>query len=180
MYKLSPYVWTEAGGYGMLLRVVNVDRDPAKKIARVHSGSSSDGVHFVLAAAPVIAPSTDPAGADSGGCEDPTLARVGETYYAYYTGWNERRKEGSLLLAAGTGLRNLVKRGVALASSADARNPKEATIVRAEDGRWLLFFEFARANRSWIGVADPTTWPGRGAYCRSRSNPETAPGTGGT
>jgi len=154
MYKLSPYVWTEAGSYGMLLRVVNVDRDPAKKVARVHSGASPDGVHFVLDAAPVIAPSADPAGADSGGCEDPTVARVGDTYYVYYTGWNERRKEGTLLLAAGTGLRDLAKRGVALASTAEVRNPKEATIVRTEDGRWLLFFEFGREDRSWIGVAE--------------------------
>jgi predicted GH43/DUF377 family glycosyl hydrolase len=138
----------------MLLRVVNDDPDPSKKVARVHAGSSRDGVHFVLGAAPVIAPAADPAGADSGGCEDPTLARVGETSYVYYTGWNERRKEGSLLLAAGTGLRDLQKRGVALPSSAEARNPKEATIVRAADGRWLLFFEFAREDRSWIGVAE--------------------------
>jgi predicted GH43/DUF377 family glycosyl hydrolase len=48
----------------------------------------------------------------------------------------------------------LAKRGIALPSTDAVRNPKEATIVRAIDGRWLLFFEFARDDRSRIGVAE--------------------------
>ena len=154
MYKLSPYVWHEADGYHLFLRVVNADRDAAKKVARVHGGRSADGLQFALDAEPAVAPSSDAADADSGGCEDPTVARVGETYYVYYTGWNERRKEGTLLLASGYDLSDLAKRGVALASTAEVRNPKEATIVQTQDGRWLLFFEFAREDRSWIGVAE--------------------------
>ena len=154
MYKLSPYVWREAEDCRLFLRVVNADADPAKKVARIHAGRSADGLHFALDPTPAIVPATDPAAADSGGCEDPTVARVGETYYVYYSGWNEHRKEGSLMLAAGPDLHGLAKRGVALASTAAVRNPKEATIVRAADGRWLLFFEFARENRSWIGVAE--------------------------
>lgn len=46
-----------------------------------------------------IAPGPDEDDLD--GCEDPTLAIVDATHYVYYTGWNERRKRGELLLAAG-------------------------------------------------------------------------------
>jgi hypothetical protein len=34
------------------------------------------------------------------------------------------------------------------------RDDEMSTIVRAMDGRWLLFFEFARDDRSRIGVAE--------------------------
>jgi beta-1,2-mannobiose phosphorylase / 1,2-beta-oligomannan phosphorylase len=156
MYKLSPYVWSSSEGYQLLLRVVNVDRDPAKKVARIHAGRSRDGVRFELDDVAVVSPSPDPAEPDSGGCEDPTVACVDEKYYVYYTGWNELRKEGTLLLATGNDvlLHDLVKSGVAVASSDNVRNPKEATIVRAADGGWLLFMEFARGGRSRIGVAE--------------------------
>lgn len=48
MYKLSPYVWSDADGYGLLLRVVNADRDATKKVARIHAGRSQDGLRFAL------------------------------------------------------------------------------------------------------------------------------------
>jgi predicted GH43/DUF377 family glycosyl hydrolase len=160
MYKLSPYVWPDRGDYALLLRVVNADRDGTKKVARIHAGGSRDGVRFVLEDEAVIAPSEEASDADSGGCEDPTLAFVAGRYYVYYTGWNQHRKVGTLLLATGTKLSCLAKRGVALPSTDAVRNPKEATIVRASDGRWLLFFEFARDDRSRIGVAEAGTVEG--------------------
>lgn len=159
MYKLSPFVWRATTAYGLMLRVVNVDSDPSRKVARIHAGHSSDGLRFVVDESPVIAPAPDIADADSGGCEDPTLAYVGGTYYVYYTGWNESRKSGKLLLADGPDPRRLVKRNVALEASDGFGNPKEATIVQAPD-RWLLFFEFARDDRSWIGVAESTSVAG--------------------
>jgi predicted GH43/DUF377 family glycosyl hydrolase len=155
MYKLSPFVWREGDALGMLLRVVNRRADASQKRARIHHGRSQDGLHFVLGDVPVIAPGPldDPDSYDSGGCEDPTLARAGDTSYVYYTGWNELRKRGELLLATGPDLEHLTKRGIALASSERALNPKEAEIVRARDGSWRLFFEFAHEGRSKIGIA---------------------------
>src|SRR5271166_4577379 len=154
MYKLSPFVWRGAGGFELLLRVVNYSEDPSQKIARIHYGTSSDGLRFMLGDEPVIAPGRDvPNSYDSGGCEDPTLAEAEGTYYVYYSGWNEHEKRGELLLASGPDLEHLEKRGIALGSSEAARNPKEATIVRVADGSWRLFFEFAHEDRSKIGIA---------------------------
>ncbi|MGH7706783.1 MAG: hypothetical protein ACREM6_02465 [Vulcanimicrobiaceae bacterium] len=154
MYKLSPFVWRGSGGCELLLRVVNYSDDPSQKVARIHYGSSDDGLHFALDETPAIAPGADvPDSYDSGGCEDPTIALVDATYYVYYSGWNEHLKRGELLLASGPDLRQLAKRGIALASSAQVRNPKEATIVRVADGSWRLFFEYAEDQRSKIGLA---------------------------
>ncbi|GAC1310374.1 MAG: glycoside hydrolase family 130 protein [Vulcanimicrobiaceae bacterium] len=154
MYKLSPFVWRERDRFEMLLRVVNRSEIASEKVARIHRGRSADGLHFVLDPVPVIAPGDDvPDALDSGGCEDPSVARVDGRYYVYYTGWNEHLKRGELLLASGPDLEKLEKRGIALASTAAERNPKEAEIVRAVDGSWRLFFEYAHEDRSKIGIA---------------------------
>ncbi len=154
MYKLSPFVWRDAVRYNLLLRVVNHSDTPSEKVARIHYGSSTDGLVFTLDEKAVLQPGLDMSNSyDSGGCEDPTVAWLGGTYYVYYSGWNQHLGRGELLLAAGSEIRHLQKRGLALQSSAQITNPKEATIVRAADGSWRLFFEFARDNQSCIGLA---------------------------
>jgi predicted GH43/DUF377 family glycosyl hydrolase len=154
MYKLSPCVWQENGRFELLLRVVNRSENPAEKIARIHHGSSEDGLRFVLDDTPALAPGPDVPGAyDSGGCEDPTVARVAGIYYVYYTGWNEHLKRGELLLATGPDVNHLRKKGIALESSGQIINPKEATIVQAPDDTWRLFFEYANEGKSKIGLA---------------------------
>jgi predicted GH43/DUF377 family glycosyl hydrolase len=154
MYKLSPFVWREDEHFELLLRVVNYSENPHEKVARIHRGLSLDGLSFALGARPVIPPGDDvPGSFDSGGCEDPTVARVDGKYFVYYTGWNEHIKRGELLLATGASLEHLEKRGIALASTPDLQNPKEAEIVQAADGSWRLFFEYAHDDRSKIGVA---------------------------
>jgi predicted GH43/DUF377 family glycosyl hydrolase len=152
MYKLSPFVWREGNYFELLLRVVNYSDNPSEKVARIHRGISRDGLNFVLGTHPVIAPGAADS-YDGGGCEDPTVAYVDGTYYVYYTGWNERTRRGELLLASGDSLERLEKRGIALPSTTDVMNPKEAEIVRADDGSWRLFFEYAHDDRSKIGVA---------------------------
>ncbi|MBC5823533.1 MAG: hypothetical protein GIW99_07470 [Candidatus Eremiobacteraeota bacterium] len=153
MYTLSPFVWREGAGaeYNLLVRAVPHSDIPAEKIARVHYGVSSDGLHFKMSDRPAIAPG--PGDDDKDGCEDPTLAIVDETYYVYYTGWNETSKRGQLLLASGPAPEKLRKRGVALPWTPEAENPKEATIVQAGDGSWRLFFEYAAGGASKIGIA---------------------------
>ncbi|MFN2461814.1 MAG: hypothetical protein ABR591_14230 [Candidatus Velthaea sp.] len=154
MYKLSPFVWREDDRFELLLRVVNYSDNPAEKVARIHRGVSLDGVHFALGPHPVIPPGEDvPGSYDSGGCEDPTVAFVDGSYYVYYTGWNEHIKRGELLLASGSSLERLEKRGIALPSTPTETNPKEAEIVLADDGTWRLFFEYAQEGRSKIGIA---------------------------
>ena len=150
MYHLSPYVWRENGRYAMLVRVVNRSEVAAEKVARIHYGRSDDGLHFSIDDEPVIAPGPQPE--DRDGCEDPTVYQEGGEYYVYYTGWNETRKEANLLWAVGDDARALTKRGVAIPSTPQVRNPKEATLQYSPSG-WRLFFEYSRENRSWIGLA---------------------------
>lgn len=151
MYVLSPFVWRQGPQYGLLLRAVNRSTIAAEKVARVYYGHSDDGLHFSMGDEPVIAPG--PGDDDKDGCEDPTLAIVDGTCYVYYTGWNQTFKRGQLLLAAGPDVEHLKKRGVALASKPQCENPKEATIVPVADGTWRLFFEYASAGASKIGIA---------------------------
>jgi len=150
MYHLSPYVWPDKDRYVMLVRVVNRSEVAAEKVARIHFGSSDDGLHFSIGDEPVLAPGPQPE--DRNGCEDPTVYQEDGKYFVYYTGWNETRKEANLLWATGNDARALTKRGVAIASTPRIRNPKEATIQRNASG-WRLFFEYSRENRSWIGLA---------------------------
>ncbi len=151
MYTLSPFVWRQSSQYGLLLRAVNRSTIPAEKVARIYYGVSRDGLRFIMDDQPVIAPGPDEN--DKDGCEDPTLAVVDATYYVYYTGWNQTFKRGQLLLAAGPDIEHLEKRGVALSSRPQCENPKEATIVPVADGTWRLFFEYAFAGASKIGIA---------------------------
>jgi predicted GH43/DUF377 family glycosyl hydrolase len=154
MYKLSPFVWREDDHFELLLRVVNHSDDPSEKVARIHRGSSLDGLRFELGPQPVIPPGDDvPGSYDSGGCEDPTVAWVDGRYYVYYTGWNEHLKRGELLLASGPALDQLEKSGIAMPSTPTHRNPKEAEITKGADGTWRLFFEYAHEDRSKIGLA---------------------------
>lgn len=150
MYALSPFVWEEGGGYSVLLRIVPDEPNPADKIARIHYGRSEDGLHFVVDDDPAIAPGPDPD--DLHGCEDPTVISCPDGYYVFYTGWNEDRKEGKLMLASGPNVWRLQKHGPVLESS-EHRNPKEATVVQTREGDWRMFFEFAEGGASTIGVA---------------------------
>lgn len=149
-YILSPFVWKEGNAYQLLMRMVNRSQVAAEKVARIHYGRGFSKKHFVLEAIPVVKPGP---GEDRDGSEDPTLAKIGDTYYVYYSGWNQEALEVCLLLATGSDLRRLQKRGTVLPKSERFRNTKEATIVRCADKTWRLFFEFAEDDKSKIGVA---------------------------
>lgn len=152
MYTLSPFVWKDSEQWEMLVRAVpHLDDTPALKIACAYYGVSADGLHFEMDDTPAIA--AGPEADDRDGCEDPTVVICDKTYYVYYSGWNQEKKQGKLLLASGPDPRHLTKRGVSLASSPEAENPKEATIVSVPDGTWRLFFEYASGGASKIGIA---------------------------
>ncbi len=152
MYHLSPCVWRDSEGYGLLLRAVpRRDDKPALKISRIYAGRSRDGLRFAMGDYPVIAPG--PEVYDVDGCEDPTLAVVDGTCFVYYSGWNETKKMGLLLLASGPDCGHLEKQGVRLTPMPGSANPKEATILPLTDGTWRLLFEYAADGASKIGVA---------------------------
>ena len=150
-YQLSPFVWHTAGGFEVMLRAVPFSDDAAQKIARIYHGRSEDGLLFHMDGAPAIAPGPEPE--DRDGCEDPTVAIASGATHVYYTGWNQAERRGCLMLASGPDASHLVKRGVALASSRDLRNPKEAEIAQTGDKTWRLFFEYAKDGASCIGLA---------------------------
>lgn len=151
MYILSPFVWHDGTRHQALLRLVNRASDPNDKISRIHHATSDDGVSFTIESAPAIAPSAGTP--DAGGCEDPTVVRHNGSLYAFYSGWNDGDKRGTLLFARASHGSAFHKVGVALAPSARYKNPKEATLVRTPSGDWALFFEFARDEKSHIGLA---------------------------
>ncbi len=152
-FVLSPYVWKDAHGrYVMLVRVVNQDDDPHKKVARVHRAVSADGLEFTMDDEAVI-PSGAPGEDDDGGCEDPTVVKDGGTYAVYYSGYNVGKNEATMLCASGSSLLDLKKRGRVLPESDWYRNSKEATVVRGADGRWRMFFEYSAENASKVGLA---------------------------
>ena len=152
MYTLSPFVWGNGGRWEMLVRAVpRRDDHPELKIACAYYGVSEDGLRFLMDDGPAIAAGPD--AADLDGCEDPTVAIWQGTHYVYYTGWNQSKKQGNLMLASGPDPRHLTKRGICLASTAAVENPKEATLVSVHDGTWRLFFEYAADGASKIGIA---------------------------
>lgn len=148
---MSPYVWREQGVFKMLVRAAPRVLSETGNTGTIHYGESEDGLTFRLRSKPVLAP--DGEVLDIGGCEDPTVVSGQGDYVVYYTGVDETRASGQMLYATGPRLDQLQKRGVALASSKTEGNTKEATIERTEDGKWRLFYEFARNEASLIGLA---------------------------
>jgi predicted GH43/DUF377 family glycosyl hydrolase len=149
---MSPYVWDEGDGrLRMMVRAVPRTLDETGNTGSIYYGEGQDGLSFKMDADPVIAPG--PGDLDIGGCEDPTVVKWGSEYVVYYTGVDRTRCSGQMLYAAGPTIDELAKKGIAHASSKTEGNTKEATIERTADGRWRLFYEFARNDASLIGLA---------------------------
>jgi len=149
---MSPFVWKRDNGiYAMLVRGVPVNGNYDSDTGMVWYGESPDGLAFTMHDKPVLTPGPDYV--DAGGCEDPTLVLDDGKWLVYYTGVDQERASGQMLYATGTGPDDLVKQGVALASSKTEGNTKEATIGRTVDGRWRLYYEFAQEEHSLIGLA---------------------------
>lgn len=162
MYVLSPFVWREGDRYHLMVRgVPSRDDEPRLKMAEVWYGTSTDGLNFEMHEAPTLWGGPDEADLD--GCEDPTVFRSDDRYWAWYTGWNQAQETGRLMLASGTAPDRMEKQGIALDTAADFVNPKEATVARAESGAWTLFFEYAAHEASIIGraIADEARGPWR-------------------
>jgi predicted GH43/DUF377 family glycosyl hydrolase len=163
-YVLSPYVWKDAAErYSMLVRVVNRDDDPHKKVARVHNATSVDGLDFTMGDKAVIPPGA-PGEDDDGGCEDPTAVQDGGTYFVFYSGYSIGENDAMMLCASGRSLSDLKKRGRVLPESDWYRNSKEAAVVRAPDGRWRMFFEYSAEKASKIGLATAPSLEGPWSY----------------
>ena len=151
---MSPYVWRGAdGGFHMMVRAVPKAGDHNDSdTGTIWYATSPDGVAFTATDGPVIAPG--PGSEDIGGCEDPTVVELPNGGIAvYYTGVDATRSHGEMLYAEGPSIDQLVKKGVAMASTPSEGNVKEATVDRTKGGQWRLFYEYALDGASLIGLA---------------------------
>jgi len=154
MDLMSPFVWREGGRYRMLVRGVPDPLGPDDPTGVIASGWSDDGLAFTLDPTLAIRPGEDPADADAGGCEDPTvLIDDSGQYVVYYTGVDAKRSQGVMIAAAGASLDRLEKRRVVLAAPAGEGNIKEATFARTPAGDWRLFYEYAAAEEKGVGAS---------------------------
>jgi predicted GH43/DUF377 family glycosyl hydrolase len=150
---MSPYVWVDPdNGYGIMVRAVPRQGEVLTDTGIIWAGWSTDGRTFKMLDRPSIAPGPEPH--DVGGVEDPTVVRLeGGNYVVYYSGVLGDHAHGELSYACGPAIDQLVKSGVALASSKSEGNTKEATVCATIEGDWRLFYEYAADDASRIGLA---------------------------
>jgi predicted GH43/DUF377 family glycosyl hydrolase len=149
---MSPYVWEEKGVKRLLVRVLNNPLGPGDATGVIYAGTSQDGLFFTMLDEPAILPG--PEAVDAGGVEDPTVVLADSGgLLVFFTGVDGKREQGSLLVAKGADLGSLKKEKVLLKAPEGEGNIKEATVVRGADGRYRLFYEYAKDNASRIGLA---------------------------
>jgi beta-1,2-mannosidase len=116
--------------------------------SRLGYAESSDGIHFMRRAEPVLSPETDYE--KDGGVEDPRLQKFGDTYYLTYTGYN--KKDAQLCLATSTDLIHWNRKGVILPAyqgNWNKRWTKSGAIVPEKiDGKYWMY---------WLGTAADDT-----------------------
>lgn len=156
---MSPYVWDRDGELKLLVRVLPNPLGPGDPTGVIYAGSSHDGLAFTMQPQPAIVPGPD--AVDAGGVEDPTVVLSEGRILIFYTGVDAARAQGSLLVAQGPDLTDLTKQQVLLQAAEGEGNIKEATVARGADGRYRLFYEYARefspgvaASRIGMAVAD--------------------------
>jgi beta-1,2-mannosidase len=116
--------------------------------SRLGYAESGDGIHFTRTADPVLQPETDYE--KDGGVEDPRLAKIGQTYYLTYTGYNQ--KDAQLCLATSIDLIHWERKGVVLPAYQGNWNKgwtKSGTILTTKiQGKYWMY---------WLGTAADKT-----------------------
>ena len=149
---MSPYVWTDHKGCHLLVRVLPNPLKPGDPTGVIYKGNSDDHLAFLMDQKPAIAPG--PEADDAAGVEDPTVVIAQDNeLLVYYTGVHGDPLQGSLMVARGADMHSLTKERVALKAPPGEGNIKEATIAQGSDGRWRLFYEYAKDQASRIGLA---------------------------
>jgi predicted GH43/DUF377 family glycosyl hydrolase len=149
---MSPYVWRADGRICLLVRVLANPLGPHDVTGKIYSAYSQDGLFFTVDPQPAIEPGPD--FDDCCGVEDPTVVIGKEPHLlVFYTGVDGKRAQGSLLVATGPNLAHLTKDKVLLKAREGEGNIKEATVAQGADGRFRMFYEYARDNASRVGLA---------------------------
>jgi predicted GH43/DUF377 family glycosyl hydrolase len=129
----------------------------ANGTSRLGYAESTDGVHFVRRAEPVLSPEADYE--KGGGVEDPRLVRFGDTFYLTYTGYNT--KDAQLCLATSRDLVHWERKGVILPAYKGNWNTgwtKSGAIVPKKiDGKyWMYFLGTTPDKNDQMGLASST------------------------
>lgn len=150
---MSPYVWQDEDKHiHLLVRVLANPLGPTDPTGVIFAGTSTDGLNFIMQGEPSIVPG--PEAIDAGGVEDPTVVIADKgILLVFYTGVDAQHEQGSLCVARGPELGKLTKMQVLLKAPEGEGNIKEATVARGADGRYRLFYEYAKDNASRIGLA---------------------------
>jgi beta-1,2-mannosidase len=130
----------------------------SKQTSRVGYAESSNGLHFVVRAEPVLSP--EASYEKDGGVEDPRVLAINGTYYLTYTGYN--RRDAQLCLATSTDLIHWERKGIILPAYKGTWNTqwtKSGAIVREKiNGKWWMYYLGTRKDpdgqsRDYMGLA---------------------------
>lgn len=139
MAVFNPTVIVEDGIFYMLYRA-----EDWKGVSRIGLAESKDGINFVRRPEPVLSPTERYE--IWGGCEDPRVVKIKDTYYLTYTAYNGWRAK--LALATSTDLVHWEKHGVIIPwpwSKAGAIVPWKI------NGRYVMYFG---DSSIWIAYSD--------------------------
>lgn len=139
MAVFNPTVIVEDGIFYMLYRA-----EDRKGVSRIGLAESGDGINFVRRPEPVLSPTERYE--IWGGCEDPRVVRIEDTYYLTYTAYDGWRAK--LALATSTDLVHWEKHGVIIPwpwSKAGAIVPWRI------NGRYVMYFG---DSSIWIAYSD--------------------------
>ena len=145
--RTAPHV--EAKKIVMLYRAQD-----AAGTSRIGYAESTDGIHFVRWAQPVLYPEADYE--KDGGVEDPRLQQFGDTYYLTYTGYN--KKDAQLCLAESKDLIHWERKGVILPAYKGNWNvawTKSGAIVPEKIGGkyWMYWLGTAADKTDQMGLS---------------------------
>jgi len=139
MAVFNPTVIVEDGIFYMLYRA-----EDRKGVSRIGLAESADGINFVRRSEPVLSPTERYE--IWGGCEDPRVVKIEDTYYLTYTAYNGWRAK--LALATSTDLVHWEKHGVIIPwpwSKAGAIVPQRI------NGEYVMYFG---DSSIWIAYSD--------------------------
>lgn len=133
----NPSVWREGNLFYLFFRGENEDG----VTGRIGLATSEDGFHFVCYEEPVIVPSEE---YDQGGCEDPRVVKLEDTYYLLYVGNSRRYHVSNICIARSKDLTRWEKMGRVLSPKPGgwASGQLKAGVILPErlNGYYVMYF----------------------------------------
>jgi len=147
----NPSVIEENGRFRMLYRAETDDG----LTGRIAIAQSNDGLNFISHPESILEPGED---FDRGGCEDPRVVKVGDTYFLIYFGNSRTYHRSNICLATSKDLFHWEKHGPVLKTSEEGWNSGQlkAGVILPEKigGKYIMYFTGeAKPWLSAIGIA---------------------------